>query len=103
VGAGRGSSGSALSLDPRFRSVSLAIAHGPTALAIRAGPGLLAMGSIGQFIQALRWGTTGMRWAKGAGMFFVLGAGLNGASFLNYNEDVNSLLMALFFGAAILC
>ena len=87
-----------------FRSVSWAIAHGPTALAIHASLGLLlALGSIGQFVQAIRWGTTGMKWATGVGMVFVLGAGFNGGSFLNYNEDVNSLLMALLFGAAIAC
>jgi hypothetical protein len=87
-----------------YRSVSWALAHGPVALAVHAGLGLvLVLGSIGQLVQALRWGTTGMRWATAIGMVFILAAGFNGGSFLNYNEDVNSLLMAMFFGAAVLC
>ena len=30
---------------------------------------------------------------------FILGAGFNGASFLNYNEDANSYVMALLFAS----
>ena len=37
------------------------------------------------------------------GWLFIVAAGLNGGAFLHYNKDVNSLLMALFFGAAVLC
>lgn len=33
----------------------------------------------------------------------ILGAGLNGGSFLDYNKDVSSYLMALLFAAAVLC
>src|SRR5262252_4750766 len=46
------------------RSVSWAIAHGPLVLAMHAALGLaLVLGSIGQFVQALRFGTPALRWA----------------------------------------
>jgi hypothetical protein len=86
-----------------FRSVQWAILHGPVALAIHASLGLiLAVGSIVLIVRAVRSHRRGSVWATAVGAFFVLGAGFNGGSFLNYNEDVNSLLMALFLGAALL-
>ena len=33
----------------------------------------------------------------------VVGAGFNGASFLDFNQDVSSLIMALLAAAAIAC
>jgi hypothetical protein len=42
-------------------------------------------------------------WATGVALVLVLAAGLNGGAFVTYDEDVYSLLMALFFGAAMLC
>ena len=33
----------------------------------------------------------------------IIGAAFNGASFLDYNKNVNSYLMALLFAAAVLC
>ena len=42
-------------------------------------------------------------WAAVLGALFILGAGFNGASFLNYNHDANSYVMALLFAAAVLC
>jgi hypothetical protein len=45
----------------------------------------------------------GFVWASVLGTLFILGAGFNGASFLNCNEDANSYVMALLFAAAVLC
>jgi hypothetical protein len=45
----------------------------------------------------------GVRVGRRPGALFILGAGFNGASFLNYNEDANSYVMALLFAAAVLC
>jgi hypothetical protein len=78
--------------------------HGPIPLAIHAALGLaIFVGATHNFVQNLRWGTRGTVWASGLGWPFIVAAGLNGGAFLHYNKDVNSLLMALFFGAAVLC
>lgn len=87
-----------------FGSVSWAIVHGPIALAIHAALGLvILLAAIHNFLWNLRWGPRGTVWATGIGLLLVLAAGLNGGAFLTYNKDLNSLLMALSFGAALLC
>ena len=87
-----------------FGSISWAILHGPAALAIHAALGLaILIGAIHNFAWNLRWGTRGTVWATGIGLLLVLAAGLNGGAFLTYNKDMYSLLMALSFGAALLC
>ena len=87
-----------------FDSVSWSIVHGPIALAIHAAFGLaIFVGATHNFVQNLRWGTRGTVWASGLGWLLIVAAGLNGGAFLHSNKDVNSLLMALFFGAAVLC
>jgi hypothetical protein len=87
-----------------LHSVSWAILHGPLVLAIHAALGLgVLVHSIHNFSWNLRWGTPGSAWAAGIGGLFVWTAGFNGGAFLNYDNDVNSLLMALFFGGAMLC
>jgi hypothetical protein len=87
-----------------FDSVSWAIAHGPIVLAIHAAFGLaILVGAIHNLFWNVLWGTRGTVWATGAALLFVLAAGVNGGAFLAYDKDVYSLLMALFFGAAILC
>jgi hypothetical protein len=37
------------------------------------------------------------------GALCILGAGFNGGSFLDYNANLSSYLMALLFAAAVLC
>ena len=87
-----------------FQSVGWAVSHGAIILAIRAALGLL----LAVFVvevgyratkQARRSVTT---WAILAGLF-VIGAGFNGASFLDFNKAVSSLLMALLTFGAIVC
>ena len=34
---------------------------------------------------------------------FIVGAGFNGASFLNYGHDVSSLIMAVLWALALAC
>lgn len=87
-----------------FHSVVWAIGHGAAALAIHAALGLaLVVVVIAVAIRALR-----MRSAAAAGFsvfaaLLVIGAGFNGAAFLDFNNDTNSLIMALLALAAVAC
>lgn len=86
-----------------FHSVVWAIGHGAAGLAIHAVLGLaLAVFAIGTAIRALRAGRAIAGWSILAGLL-VVGAGFNGASFLDFNHDANSLIMALLAFAAIGC
>ena len=78
--------------------------HSPVILAVHAGLGLLlVLGSLWLAVLAIRGRRAGFVWAAVLGALFILGAGFNGASFLNYNEDANSYVMALLFALAVLC
>jgi len=78
--------------------------HAPLLLAFHAGLGLLlVLGSVWLAVLAIRGRRAGYAWAAVLGALFILGAGFNGASFLNYNHDANSYVMALLFAAAVLC
>ncbi len=78
--------------------------HAPLILAFHAGLGLLlVLGSLWLAVLAIRGRRGGIVWAAVLGALFILGAGFNGASFLNYNHDANSYVMALLFAAAVLC
>jgi heme A synthase len=78
--------------------------HAPLILAFHAGLGLvLVVGSLWLAVLAIRGRRAGFVWAAVLGALFILGAGFNGSSFLNYNEDANSFVMALLFAAAVLC
>ena len=37
------------------------------------------------------------------GFLLILGSGFNGASFLDFNEDFSSMIMATLFALAVLC
>jgi hypothetical protein len=87
-----------------LKSVSWAIAHGAVILAVHAILGLLLVVFVVDVAyratkQARRSVTT---WAILAGLF-VIGAGFNGVSFLDFNKAVSSLLMAILTFAAIVC
>jgi len=78
--------------------------HAPLILAIHAGLGLLlVVGSVWLAVLAIRSRRRAVIWAAVLGALFIIGAGFNGGSFLDYNKDVNSYLMALLFAAAVLC
>jgi hypothetical protein len=76
----------------------------PVILAVHAGLGLLlVVGSLWLAALAIRGRRAGFVWAAVLGALCILGAGFNGASFLNYNKDANSYVMSLLFAAAVLC
>src|SRR6516165_4545228 len=78
--------------------------HSPLILAFHAGLGLLlVLGSLWLAVLAIRGRRAGFVWAAVLGALFILGAGFNGASFLNYNHDANSYVMALLFALSVLC
>jgi hypothetical protein len=85
-------------------SVAWAIASGPAALAVHAALGLaLVIAAIAAAVLATylrRRGVIALAWLGAA---CILGAGFNGASFLDFNHDVNSLIMSLLAAAAIAC
>ncbi|MGH9062700.1 MAG: hypothetical protein ACRD0L_01750 [Acidimicrobiales bacterium] len=85
-------------------SVGWALSHSAVALASHAGLGLLLVVAglvlLGMTIAA---GRTGPAVAAVVGVLAVIGAGFNGASFLSYNHDVSSYVMALLFALAVLC
>ena len=79
-------------------------AQAPVILAVHAGLGLLLVaGSVWLAALAIGGHRRGFVWAAVLGALFILGAGFNGASFLNYNKDANSYVMALLFALAVLC
>lgn len=87
-----------------FRSVTWAIGHGPVSLSVHAVLGLaLALMVISTAVNAVRLhGGAVAVWATVAGLL-VIGAGFNGASFLDFNSDTSSLIMALLAFAAVAC
>ncbi len=87
-----------------FHSLVWAIAHGGVALTIHAALGVaLAFVVIGIAIDGWRLGSRAIAiWSSIAAML-VIGAGFNGASFLDFNHDASSLVMALLAFAAIAC
>jgi hypothetical protein len=85
-------------------SVAWAIGHGTAALAIHATLGLaLVIVVIGVAIHALRSGRRAVGAWSVLGGLLVIGAGFNGASFLDFGNNVSSLIMALLAFGAISC
>jgi hypothetical protein len=88
-----------------FQSVVWAITHsGLPALVFHAVLGLLlVLGSASLAIQAWRLHRRSLRAAGVLGFLLVLGAGFNGASFLDFGEDFSSMIMATLFALALVC
>jgi hypothetical protein len=85
-----------------FHSVVWAVSHGATFLVIHASLGLaLVVFVLGAAVLAIRAGKRAVAIWSVLGGLFVIGAGFNGASFLDFNEDFSSLIMALLAFAAI--
>jgi hypothetical protein len=86
------------------QSVTWAILHGPFLLDVHASLGLLLVAATAA-AAARAWPLGGrmLRWTTIVGAISVLGAGFNGGSFLNYNEDFSSMIMASFFAVAVAC
>jgi hypothetical protein len=84
------------------QSVTWAVLQGPLLLQLHAILGLiLLIGAVMALVQALRSGPRSLKLATGVGAIAVLGAGFNGGSFLNYNQDFSSMIMAAFFAIAM--
>ena len=83
------------------RSVSWATLHGGLWLTLHAAWGLLLLlGALGALVQAIRLGGGGRVTVAALGFIGVLGAGFNGGSFLNYDQNFSSMLMAVGFALA---
>jgi hypothetical protein len=84
-------------------SVTWAVLHGPFLLILHAGLGLLlVLFSVNLLAQAIQSRKRGILVPAAFGAFGVAAAGFNGGSFLNYNEDISSMLMAAFFAIAVI-
>ncbi|HEY5223229.1 MAG TPA: hypothetical protein VIJ18_09330 [Microbacteriaceae bacterium] len=55
---------------------------------------VLFLGTLGLFISTFGRAGRGWRWASGIALFFTFGAFFNGMSFVDYNEDFSSAIMA---------
>ena len=86
------------------QSIGWAVAHGAVALVIHTELGLLlAVMVIGIVARALSIGRRALTTWVVLGALFTIGAGFNGASFLDYNKDVSSFVMTALALAALLC
>ena len=87
-----------------LHSVAWAIGHGAVALALHAVLGLaliLMTASVAVLSLKVRRRSIGF-WAVLAALL-VIGAGFNGASFLDFNNNVSSLIMAVLAFGAVVC
>jgi len=86
-----------------YQSMVWGLTHGGV-LAFHIGLGIvLLLGSIRLAVATWAVAQPRVRTVGVAGSLAILAAAFNGASFLNYNEDVNSMLMAAFFAIALFC
>lgn len=85
-------------------SVTWAILQGPSIwLTLHAILGLvLVLIGFGLLVPAIRSRKRSAIITAAVGAISVLAAGFNGGSFLNYNEDFSSLIMAGFFAIAVI-
>jgi hypothetical protein len=85
-------------------SVGWAITHGPLALASHATLGLaLAVMVVGVAVRSFSLTRWPVRAWSILGALLVIGAGFNGASFLDFDYAVSSLIMALLALGAVAC
>ncbi|MBV9914941.1 MAG: hypothetical protein JO153_00460 [Solirubrobacterales bacterium] len=85
-----------------FHSVIWAIGHGAAALALHTALGLaLVLTVIASATEAIRSGDRSAAVWSILAALLVLGAGFNGASFIDFNDNASSLIMALLGLAAV--
>lgn len=85
-----------------YHSVVWAIGHGAAALAAHAALGLaLIVLALGVAVHAVRLRRRAVIVWSVLGGLLVIGAGFNGASFLDFGHDSSSMIMALLAFAAI--
>jgi hypothetical protein len=86
------------------QSVTWAISSGPGLLVAHVVLGLLlGVGSLALIVRVRALGRRRLTVMAVLGFLFIVGAGFNGASFLDFNEDFSSMIMATLFAAAVLC
>ncbi len=84
------------------QSIGWAIPHGGVWLAAHVSLGLaLILGGIGVIVLAVRGGSRVAVGAAVLGDAAILGAAFNGASFLDFNQDYSSMIMAGLFALAL--
>lgn len=87
-----------------LHSVAWAIGSGPVALAIHAALGLaVVLMSIAVAGRAVASRAGWVAFTSVLAAVLVIGAGFNGASFLDFGYNVSSLIMALLALAALMC
>ena len=85
------------------QSVGWAIGHGGVVLAAHTLLGLgLVAAALTALVSAVRLRNARTVTVMGLGLGFVIGAGFNGASFLDFASNASSLVMAMLFALAIL-
>lgn len=85
-----------------WHSVVWALGHGSTALSVHAGLGLGAVVfAVGAVIPAIRAPRRSVAVWTVLAAFLIIGAGFNGASFLDFNDNTSSLIMSLLALGAI--
>jgi hypothetical protein len=85
------------------QSVTWAILHGHVLLIIHASLGLvLVLNGVGLLVAAIRTRARDLITITALGALGILAAGFNGGSFLNYNQDFSSMLMAVFFAVSVI-
>jgi hypothetical protein len=83
-------------------SVTWAVLHGPLLLVLHAGLGLLLiLFSVNLLAQGIQSRARRILLPTLIGALGVIAAGFNGGSFLNYDQDFSSMLMAAFFAVAL--
>ncbi len=88
-------------LSGSVHSVGWAIAHGAAGLAAHVALGL-ALGACALLVAGYAIISRQGRTLAIAGALLIIAAGFNGASFLDFNQNFSSLIMALLFAAAAL-
>jgi hypothetical protein len=83
-------------------AVPWALVHGGWALAAHVALGtVLFFGAVGILVPAVRTKDRATLWTFSLSAFFIWVAVGNGASFLVYNEDFSSMIMAAAFAGAV--
>ena len=86
-----------------LQSVAWAISSGPGLLVAHVVLGIvLGIGSLALIPRVRAVGRRRLTVAAVLGFLFIVGAGFNGASFLDFNEDYSSMIMATLFAGALL-
>jgi hypothetical protein len=80
------------------------IPDGPVWVAVHAVFGMaLVVAAFGSLVTDLRWASRTSAVLSVLGALAILGAAFNGASFLTYGKNINSMIMAGLWALALVC